>query len=410
MWDAIWFNANLITLDAPTGYGIIENSAIAVENGKIVHIGDIPQDNIMNLARNAYDCGGKWITPALIDCHTHLVYVGNRAHEFELRLQGASYEEIAQKGGGILSTVKATRDADENTLYAVALARLDILRREGIAGIEIKSGYGLDLDSERKMLRVATRLRDETGLRVQRSFLGAHAFPPEYKNRADDYIAMLCDEMIPALHAENLIDAVDGFCETIAFSPQQIERVFQKASDLGLPVKLHAEQLSNQRGAILAAQYKALSADHLEYLDVEGAVKMAEAGTVAVLLPGAYYFLRETQRPPIDALRAHHVPIALASDHNPGSSPVYSLLLMMNMACTFFRMTPEEALRGVTAHAAKALGWNDMGVLKRGHYGGLCVWDVQSPAELSYAVARNPLDITLSAPLAMAAAIASGKS
>lgn len=391
MWDSILFNANLITLSGDKGYGVIEHGAIGVQNGRIVFSG-VPQTAPEKLAYDIHDVQGKWITPAFLDCHTHLVYGGSRAHEFELRLQGASYEDIARSGGGILSTVRATREASEDALFASSLKRMKMLMAEGVAAFEIKSGYGLDLETERKMLRVATRLRDQTGLRVQRSFLGAHALPPEYAGRADDYIDHICNDMLPALHAENLVDAVDGFCENIAFSAAQMARVFAKAKALGLPVKLHAEQLSNQGGAEMAAGFSALSSDHLEYLDEAGVTAMAEAGSVAVLLPGAFYFLRETQLPPVELLRRYNVPMAIATDHNPGSAPVYSLLLMMNMACTLFRMTPEEALRGVTVNAAKALGWeNDLGVLEEGMAAAFNIWDISGPADLSYAVGDNPL-------------------
>lgn len=383
MWDSIWINLRLP--DARTG-------AIGVRNGIIAWAGaqgDLPGAP-ETLAKTVHDGGGRYVTPGLIDCHTHLVYGGNRAREFEMRLQGESYENIAKAGGGILSTVNATRKASEDELLAAALPRLDSLMAEGVTGIEIKSGYGLDLASEGKMLSVATRLGQETGIRIQRTFLGAHALPPEYKGRADDYIAHICDDMLPALHQAGLVDAVDAFCEKIAFTPAQTERIFKTARSLGLPVKLHAEQLSNQHGSALAARYHALSSDHLEYLDEDGVKAMKESGTVAVLLPGAFYFLRETQLPPIDLLRKHGVPIAIATDHNPGTSPVHSLLLMMNMACTIFRLTPEEALNGVTRHAAKALGWEDAGRVEPGCRADFVLWDIGEAAELSYHIGRNP--------------------
>tara|TARA_R110002124_G_scaffold129483_1_gene290900 strand:- start:197880 stop:199088 length:1209 start_codon:yes stop_codon:yes gene_type:complete len=389
MWDSIWINAHLATMANDTPYGAIENGAIAVKDGLIAWVGaqaDLPDYQ----ATTIYDVGGKVITPALIDCHTHLVYGGNRANEFEMRLNGASYEDIAKSGGGIMSTVKATRAASEDDLFNAALKRLTCLMAEGVSTIEIKSGYGLDIESEAKMLRVATRLRDETGLYVQRTFLGAHALAPEYTGRSDEYIDFICAEMMPALSAKNLIDAVDGFCENIGFSPAQIERVFKTAQGLGLPIKLHAEQLSNQNGAALAARYQALSADHLEHLDEAGAKAMAAAGTVAVLLPGAYYFLRETKAPPIALLRQYGVPIALATDLNPGSSPAHSLLLMLNMACTLFYMTPEEALAGVTRNAAQALGCTDRGMLKVNYRADFVLWDIDQPAELSYGFGLNP--------------------
>jgi imidazolonepropionase len=388
MWDSIWINAHLATMNGDAPYGGIENGAIAVKDGLIAWVGaqnDLPDYE----AANSYDAGGKVITPALIDCHTHLIYGGNRANEFEMRLNGASYEEIAKAGGGIMSTVQATRAASEGDLFHAALKRLKCLMAEGVSAVEIKSGYGLDIQTETKMLNVASRLRNETGLHVQRTFLGAHALPPEYKGRADAYIDFICTEMMPALAADHLIDAVDGFCENIGFTPAQTERVFQAAKRLGLPIKLHAEQLSNQNGAALAAGYQALSADHLEYLDEAGAKAMAAAGTIAVLLPGAYYFLRETKAPPIALLRQYGVPIALATDLNPGSSPAHSLLLMLNMACTLFYMTPEEALAGVTRNAAQALGCKDRGMLKENYRADFVLWDIDQPAELSYGFGLN---------------------
>lgn len=386
MWDSIWINAHLVTQGQS---GIIKDGALGVTDGRIVFSGMSPE-NPQSLAKIVHDAKGRLITPGLIDAHTHLVYGGNRAREFEMRLNGANYEDIAKAGGGIVSTVKATRAASEDDLFKAALVRLKALMREGVTGVEIKSGYGLDLGSERKMLRVATRLAQETGLRVQRTFLGAHAVPPEYQGCADDYITHICNVMLPALHAENLVDAVDGFCEGIAFSPAQIARVFDTAKNLGLPVKLHAEQLSNLGGAALTARYKGLSADHLEYLDEGGVKALADAGTIAMMLPGAFYALREKQLPPIDLFRKHGVKMALATDHNPGTSPVNSILLMMNMACTLFRMTPEEALRGVTLHAAQALGWDDCGILAIGKKADFVLWDIQDPAELSYRFGFNP--------------------
>ena len=388
MLDSIWINAHLVTMADDQGYGIIENGAIAVEDGKIAWVG--AEEDLPEHSATVYDAGGNWITPGLIDCHTHLVYGGNRANEFEMRLNGASYEDIAKAGGGILSTVEATREASMDELFDAAVPRVQNLMHEGVTGLEIKSGYGLDTETEAKMLRVATLLRDKTGLRVQRTFLGAHALPSEYKDKSDDYIDLVCDEMMPQLAEEDLIDSVDVFCETIGFSAEQTERVFKAAQDLKLPVKLHAEQLSNQHGAALTAKYQGLSADHLEHLDEDGIQAMAEAGTVAVLLPGAYYFLRETKMPPIDLLRKHNVPMAIATDLNPGSSPAHSLLLMANMACTLFYMTPEEALAGITKNAAKALGWDDCGVLKEGYNADFVLWDIESPAELSYRFGYNP--------------------
>ena len=393
MWDAIWINANLATMAENSGYGAVMNGAVAVENGRIVFAGpfDALPDAPEKLARVVHDAGGRWITPGLIDCHTHLVYGGNRAREFEMRLNGATYEEIARAGGGIVSTVKATRAACDDELFASVLLRAQALMNEGVTALEIKSGYGLDLKTEEKMLRVATRLRDETGLKVQRTFLGAHALPPEYKGRADEYITLVCDEMMPALHKAGLIDAVDAFCEGIGFSVEQTRRVFVAAQAMGIPVKLHAEQLSNLGGAKLAARYRALSVDHLEYLDEDGVKAMADAGTVAVLLPSAFYFLREKQLPPVELLRKHNVPMAIATDCNPGSSPCTSLLLVMNMACTLFRLTPEEALAGVTKNAAYALGWGDeCGQLKAGMAADFVLWDIADPAELSYRFGFNP--------------------
>lgn len=323
--------------------------------------------------------------PGLIDCHTHAVFGGNRSGEFEQRLQGVSYAEIAAQGGGIASTVRATRAASEDELFASARQRVQALMRDGVTTLEVKSGYGLDLANERKMLRVARRLADELPLTVRATCLAAHALPPEYAGRADDYIAHICDEMLPALAAEGLVDAVDAFCEHLAFSPAQVERLFIKARELGLPVKLHAEQLSSLHGSSLAARYQALSADHLEFMTEEDAVAMANAGTVAVLLPGAFYFLRETQLPPMDALRRHGVKIALASDLNPGTSPGLSLRLMLNMGCTCFRMTPEEALAGVTVHAATALGLGDShGSLQVGKVADFVAWQIERPADLAY--------------------------
>jgi imidazolonepropionase len=340
-------------------------------------------------AREEHDARGAWITPGLIDCHTHLVYAGNRAGEFELRLKGASYEDIARAGGGILSTVKATRASSENELLEKAKRRLRPWLEEGASLVEIKSGYGLDRDTELRMLRVARRLGEEIG--VKTTFLGAHAVPPEYKGREDEYIDFICEEVLPAAAAEGLADAVDAFCERIAFDVAQTRRVFDKARSLGLPVKLHADQLSDLGGAALAARHRALSADHIEYANEFSIQAMATEGTVAVLLPGAFYFLRETKLPPIDLLRRHGVPIALATDHNPGSSPVSSPLLILNMACTLFRLTPEEALAGMTRHAAKALGMTRThGTLEVGKAADVALWEIDSPGELAYALGANP--------------------
>ena len=390
-WDSLWTNARLATMTAGgAAYGAIEQGAIAVKDGRIAWAGAMAELRGVS-AGEVHDAGGRWITPGLIDCHSHIVYGGGRAAEFELRLEGAGYEEIARAGGGILATVVATRAADEDSLYASAKARLASLMAEGLTTIEIKSGYGLDLDTELKMLRVARRLGDSLPITLRTSFLGAHALPAEYQGRSSDYIAFVCDQVLPAIHREGLADAVDAFCETIGFSPAETERVFDAARRLGLPVKLHAEQLSDRGGAALAARHGALSADHLEFLSADGVAALAAAGTVAVLLPGAYYFLRETQLPPLDALRAANVAIAIATDSNPGSSPVTSILLMLNMACTLFRMTPEEALAGITRNAARALGLAaSHGTLEAGKAADFVLWDIERPAELAYGIGANP--------------------
>jgi imidazolonepropionase len=391
-FSTLFRNAQIATMTPGKSYGLIENGAVVISADRIKWVGaekELPDEFAGLQGKNLE---GRLVTPALIDCHTHLVYGGSRATEFELRLNGASYEEIARNGGGILSTVTATRNASENELLAQSLPRLDALLSEGVATIEIKSGYGLDIETEIKMLRVARQLGKERSVRVKTSFLGAHAIPPEFSGKADAYIDFVCEEVLPAVHYENLADAVDGFCENIAFSPKQISRVFEKAKSFGLPVKLHAEQLSNLGGATLAAKYGALSADHLEFLDQTGVEVMAESGTVAVLLPGAFYTLRETQFPPLESLRKAEVPIAIATDCNPGSSPLTSILLCMNMSCTLFRMTPEEALCGVTIVAAKALGISDeVGTIEVGKKAELAVWNVDQPAELAYRIGFNPL-------------------
>lgn len=384
--------------DAP--YGMIRDAAIAIQDGKIAWVGpqtDVPADYA---GLDQRSLGGRVVTPGLIDCHTHIVHGGDRAVEFEMRLNGASYEEVARAGGGIVSTVTATRAASEDELLAQALRRVDVLIAEGVTTIEIKSGYGLDTETELRMLRVARMIADQRPIRVKTTFLGAHATPAEYAGRDDDYIDEVCIPALRAAHAEGLVDAVDGFCEGIAFQPAQIGRVFDVARDLGLPVKLHAEQLSNLGGAKLAASYGALSADHIEYLDEPGVRAMADAGTVAVILPGAFYTLRETQQPPLDLLRKHGVPIALATDLNPGTSPLNSILLTMNMGCTLFRMTPEEALRGVTQHAAAALGLTDLGTIAPGQVADLAVWDIAEPAELSYRIGFNPLAFRITGEIA----------
>ncbi len=386
--ETLWRNARLATC-AGAGLGIVERGALVTASGRIVYAG---VESEAPHAKQAVDCEGRWLTPALIDCHTHLVYGGDRAREFELRLAGASYEEIARAGGGILSTVATTRAASVEALVAQALKRLDALIGEGVAAVEIKSGYGLDLASERNMLRAARRLARERNVIVKTTFLGAHALPPEYLGNRREYVDMLVDEMLPALAGEGLVDAVDGFCETIAFSREEIARVFEAARRLRLPVKLHAEQLSNQGGAALAASCGALSADHLEYLDEAGAAAMARAGTVAVLLPGAFYTLRETQAPPVALLRKHGVDIAVATDSNPGTSPLTSLLTALNMAATLFRLTVDECLLGVTRHAARALGLEaEMGTLETGKAAHFALWDIERPAELVYRIGFNPL-------------------
>lgn len=393
MFDTLWKNIHIATMTAGSGYGIINNGAIGIKDSRIAWIGaeqDLPgaADQISDYV---YDGEGKWATPGLIDCHTHLAYAGNRSAEFEQRLQGVSYADIARAGGGIASSMKSVRETSEDVIFDQTLFRLLTLFRQGVTTFEIKSGYGLDTENEAKLLRVATRLRNDFGFRVQRTFLGAHALPPEFHGRADDYIDLICTDMLPRLAAEGLVDAVDGFCENIAFTTGQMQRVFDTARALGLPVKLHAEQLSNQHGARLAAQYQALSADHLEYLDEDGIRAMKDAGTVAVLLPGAFYFLRETQLPPIDLLRQYGVPMAVATDHNPGTSPCLSLTLMMNMACTLFRLTPEESLAATTRHAAQALGMQDLiGTLETGKAADFVLWDITHPRDLCYIFGNNP--------------------
>jgi imidazolonepropionase len=393
MWDALWTNAKVATLRGG-GYAALVPGAVAAQGGRIAWVGpvtDLP-GRPDALAREVHDLGGRWITPGLIDCHTHLVYAGSRAHEFEQRLQGATYEEIARAGGGIASTVAATRAASEDELADASSRRLGRLLEEGVTTIEIKSGYGLRTDAELKQLRVARRLAALVPVTVRTTLLGAHAVPPEYKGRADDYVDLVCDEMLPAVAKAGLADAVDAFCEGIGFSPAQTARVFERAGAVGLPVKLHADQLSELGGAALAARFGALSADHLEYTNEAGVRAMAAAGTVAVLLPGAFYFLRETRLPPVQSLRDHRVPIAVSTDCNPGSSPLTSILLTLNLACTLFRLTPEEALAGVTCHAARALGMaGTHGTIEVGKACDLAIWDVGEPAELAYAMGANPL-------------------
>ncbi|MBX5462159.1 MAG: imidazolonepropionase [Steroidobacteraceae bacterium] len=392
----LWRNARLATLATTrTGLGLVGQGAVLVGGEHILYAGpesEMPALRDAGSNIEVIDCEGRWITPGLIDCHTHLVHAGNRAKEFEMRLRGATYEEIARAGGGILSTVRDTRAAQPEELQRQSLRRLDALIAEGVTTLEIKSGYGLDFDTERKMLRVARELAGRRPITIRTTFLGAHALPPEASGDKDAYIDQVTRTMLPALAHEGLIDAVDAFCEDIAFSPEQVSRVFSAATALGLPVKLHADQLSNLNGAALAARYNALSADHLEHADEAGVRAMAAAGTVAVLLPGAFYFLREKNLPPIDLLRRHAVPIALATDCNPGTSPLTSLLLALNMAATEFRLTVDECIAGVTREAARALGIADRtGTLEAGKQADLAIWDIDDPAELVYRIGFNPL-------------------
>ena len=392
--DSLWLNVHLATM-TPTGpYGRITDGALAIRGDKVAWIGkraELPAD-FESRADEVHDGKSCWITPGLVDCHTHLVYAGSRAREFELRLQGASYEDIARQGGGIRSTVAATREADEQSLFSQSSSRLLALMQEGVTTVEIKSGYGLDLETELRLLRVARKLGKKYPVTVVPTYLGAHALPPEYEGRSDDYIDFVCHTVMPEVATQKLAVSVDAFCESIGFTPAQTERVFETAKKLGLALKLHAEQLSDLQGAELAARYGALSAEHLEYVSEEGVKAMAASGTVAVLLPGAFYFLKETRVPPIDHLRRHRVPMALATDCNPGSSPTTSLLLMLNMACTLFGMTPEEALAGVTCNGARALGIQDrIGTLQTGKDADFVIWDISEPAELSYRIGFNPL-------------------
>ncbi len=389
-WDSLFTHANIATM--AHGYGMIKDGALAVKDGSISWVGKMSELQAAPeaLAKKVHDARSIWITPGLIDCHTHLVYAGNRAQEFEARLNGKTYAEIAAAGGGILSTVRATRAASEAELFAQSEKRLKALMAEGVTTIEIKSGYGLDTETEIKMLRVARALGKKHAITVKTTFLGAHALPPEFTDK-DAYIDYICNDMLPAIARDGLADAVDGFCETIGFSPAQITKLFDAATKLGLRVKLHAEQLSDQGGAALAARYGALSADHLEYLSADGAKAMAKAGTVAVLLPAAFYYLKETQKPPMHLLREHKVAMALSTDCNPGTSPITSLLTVMNMGATLFGLTPEEALSGVTANAAKALGIaDDVGTLEVGKAADIALWDIAHPAELTYHVGYNP--------------------
>ncbi|MDX3773193.1 imidazolonepropionase [Chromatiaceae bacterium AAb-1] len=391
-FDAVWINANIATMtDNGQPYGTITDGVLAVKDGLIAWVGsrnELPQFDA--LATPVYDVQGQWILPGLIDCHTHLIYAGSRANEFEMRLQGASYQQIAAAGGGIKSTVKATREASHEQLFVLAKERLNTLLQQGVTTVEIKSGYGLDLVTEQKILEVAAELAQHHPLNISKTFLGAHALPAEYQHDADGYIELVC-QMLPQLAAKGLVDAVDVFCEGIGFSVAQSRKVFVAAKALGLPVKAHAEQLSNLGGAALVAEFGGLSADHIEYLDEAGVAAMAQAATVAVLLPGAFYFLRETQQPPVELLRRYQVPIAIATDLNPGTSPFCSLPLMLNMACTLFRLTPEEALLGVTRYAAKALAMTDRGTLAAGQRADFGCYQIARPAELCYQFGVNSL-------------------
>lgn len=385
-WDHLLLDCNLLTLAGDSGYAAIERGALGWRDGVITFAGamnDLPAAPDM-LARQTESVDGALTTPGLIDCHTHLVFAGNRVDEFERRLQGESYAAIARAGGGIASTVRATRAASEDELFAQSLPRVRGLRADGVTTIEIKSGYGLDIQTELKMLRVARRIGEELGIGVRTTLLALHALPPEFADRRDEYVTMVCDELLPAAKQQGLADAVDAFCEGIGFMPREVQRVFERAQELGLPVKLHADQLSDLDSAALAARYDALSSDHLECTNPQGVAAMAQAGTVAVLLPGSFYALRETQLPPVDLLRKHKVPIAVATDLNPGTSPLRSLRLAMSMACTQFRLTPEEALRGATVNAARALGLSDRGKLKVGQRADCVIWDAREPAELAY--------------------------
>jgi imidazolonepropionase len=393
-WDQVWIDVNIATMDPSVqrAYGAITQAAIAVKDSKIAWVGprsELPEFDV--LATPVYRGKGGWITPGLIDAHTHLVFAGNRADEFEQRLQGATYQDIARAGGGIISTVNACRDADDVELFELGRQRLNALAREGVTTVEIKSGYGLNTETELKLLRVARELGEHHHIDVCTTFLGAHAIPPEYKDRANEYVDLVINDMLPAVIAENLADAVDVFCENIAFDLEQTERILIAAKQAGLQFKLHAEQLSNMGGSALAAKLGAKSVDHIEFLDEAGVKAISESGTCATLLPGAFYFLRETQLPPIDLLRQYKVPMVIASDFNPGSSPICSTLLMLNMACTLFKLTPEEALQGVTINAAKALGLEaKVGHLAIGMQADFCLWDITTPAQLAYAYGVTP--------------------
>ncbi|MGM0629698.1 MAG: imidazolonepropionase [Pseudomonadota bacterium] len=383
-------NINAATMTGEQGYGLIQDATVIINKGKIEFVG-AAFDAPATPTAEVIDGKGGLLTPGLIDCHTHLVWAGSRANEFAQRLHGASYQEIAEQGGGIKSTVKSTREASQEELLALALERAETLMAQGVTTIEVKSGYGLDLENERKQLAVARQLAEKLPVNIKTTLLAAHAVPPEFIDNADGYIDEITQNILPTLANEGLVDAVDAFCESIGFSREQTEKVFKAAKELGLPIKLHAEQITNQQGAKLAAGYQALSADHLEQLDEEGVKAMAENGTVAVLLPGAFYFLRDTQKPPVELLRKHGVPMAIATDANPGSSPIHNLPLMLQMAATFFHMTPEECLRGVTVNAAQALGEEKRGVIAEGCYADLALWNCQDAAELTYQFGVNPL-------------------
>jgi imidazolonepropionase len=395
-WDRIWVGADLATMDEAAGIGHVPDGVLAIRDGRIAWVGTAAQlDTLSWSAEVATDAHGLWITPGLIECHTHLVYAGDRSNEFAARLRGATYEEISRAGGGIVATMRATRAASEDQLLAHSLPRARALASEGVTTLEVKSGYGLDLDSELKMLRVARRIGEQLGIEVVKTFLGAHALPPEFAHRPDDYITHVCDDMLPAVAAERLAEAADVFCERIAFTREQTERVFERAHSLGLALRLHADQLSDGGGGELAARYGALSADHLEYTSAASLQVMAERGVVAGLLPGAFYFLRETRLPPIEQMRAFGIPMAVSTDCNPGTSPIASLLLAMNMACVLFRMTAAEVLRGVTVNAARALGLSDdRGMLRTGMRADLAVWRLRHPEQLCAEVgAHRPIEV-----------------
>jgi imidazolonepropionase len=397
-FDSLWINGHLVTMAGSDEYGIINDGAVAVKDGRILWVGpaqELPEVATSNAAR-IEDLAGAWMTPGLIDCHTHLVYAGNRSNEFEMRLKGATYQDIAKAGGGILSTVRAVRAASEDEIYRQSLPRLKAMMADGITTLEIKSGYGLDTRNELKLLEVIRRLKAETPLRILPTFLGAHAVPPEYKGRSDEYVELIVEEMLPRIARQGLAVAVDAFCENIGFSLSQTERIFEAASAHGLSIKLHSEQLSDSKGAVLAARFNALSVDHLEHLDIGDIPALAESRCVAVLLPGAFYYLNETRKPPIDALRKAGVPMAVSTDANPGTSPVLSIRSTMNMACVLFQLTPAEALAGATVHAARALGLQDeIGTLEKGKAADFAVWDIDAPVDLAYQLGGNLLHYTV---------------